>query len=87
MRSATGSKTPDVVVVGAGAIGLACAWRAAQRGLRVRVLERDAPGSGASGIAAGMLAPVGEASWGEDRLLEAAPVSYTHLTLPTILLV
>ena len=43
----------DVVIVGAGVIGLACAWRAAQRGLRVRVLERDAPGSGASGIAAG----------------------------------
>jgi glycine oxidase len=64
------------VIVGAGAIGLACAWRAAQRGLRVRVLERDQPGAGASGVAAGMLAPVGEATWGEDRLLATALASH-----------
>ena len=62
----------DALVVGAGAIGLACAWRAAQAGLRVRVLERDVPGAGASGVAAGMLAPVGEATWGEDRLIDLA---------------
>ena len=31
-----------------GVIGLACAWRAAQRGLDVLVLERDRPGAGAS---------------------------------------
>ena len=62
----------DALVVGAGAIGLSCAWRAAQAGLRVRVLERDVPGAGASGVAAGMLAPVGEATWGEDRLVELA---------------
>ncbi len=66
----------DVVVVGAGAIGLACAWRAAQRGLRVRVLERDQAGSGASGVAAGMLAPVSEATWGEEALIALAQVSH-----------
>lgn len=66
----------DALVVGAGAIGLACAWRAAQRGLRVRVLERDTPGSGASGVAAGMLAPVGEATWGEEGLLRLAQASH-----------
>jgi glycine oxidase len=71
-----GERTLDAVVVGAGAIGLACAWRAAQRGLHVRVLEREEPGSGASGVAAGMLAPVGEATWGEDRLLGAALASH-----------
>jgi glycine oxidase len=71
-----GRETLDAVIVGAGAIGLACAWRAAQHGLRVRVLERDAPGAGASGVAAGMLAPVGEATWGEDRLLGAALASH-----------
>jgi glycine oxidase len=59
------------VVVGAGVIGLACAWRCAQRGLRVLVLEREAePGAGASGVAAGMLAPVTEAEPGEQALLE-----------------
>ncbi len=74
---ATGDPKPtDVLVVGAGAIGLACAWRAAREGLSVRVLERDTPGSGASGVAAGMLAPVGEATWGEERLLAAALASH-----------
>jgi glycine oxidase len=59
-----------VVVVGAGVIGLACAWRCAQRGLRVLVLEREVePGEGASGVAAGMLAPVTEAEFGEEALL------------------
>ena len=59
------------MVVGAGIVGLACAWRAAQRGLSVLVLERDEPGAGASGVAAGMLAPVTEADFGEERLLRA----------------
>ena len=34
----------DVVVVGAGIIGLAIAWRARQQGMAVTVLERDAAG-------------------------------------------
>ncbi len=59
----------DLVVVGGGIVGLAIAWRASLRGLRVRVLERERPGAGASGVAAGMLAPAGEASWGEEALL------------------
>lgn len=49
--------------------GLASAWRAAQSGLRVVVLERDRAGAGASSVAAGMLAPVTEADFGEDELL------------------
>ncbi|HYH53627.1 MAG TPA: glycine oxidase ThiO [Solirubrobacterales bacterium] len=60
----------DVLVVGGGVIGLACAWRAAQRGARVAVLERAEPGCGATRVAAGMLAPVGELSFGEPELLE-----------------
>jgi glycine oxidase len=51
-------------------IGLACAWRAAQRGLDVTVLDRSTPLSGATGVAAGMLAPIGELTFGELRLLE-----------------
>lgn len=60
----------DVVVVGGGVIGLACAWRLAQRGAEVAVLERILPGSGATQVAAGMLAPVGELTFGEPELLE-----------------
>lgn len=58
------------MVVGAGIIGLACAWRIAQRGASVLIADRDGPGAGASGVAAGMLAPVTEADFGERRLLE-----------------
>src|SRR3954451_20660297 len=60
----------DVVVVGAGVIGLASAWRAAQRGLSVLAVERDEPGAGGSGVAAGMLAPVTEAEFEEESLLQ-----------------
>lgn len=65
----------DVAVVGGGAIGLAIAWRAASEGLRVSVVERDGPGSGASWVAAGMLAPVTEARLTELPLLELGIVS------------
>jgi glycine oxidase len=60
----------DAVVVGGGVIGLACAWRLAQRGAEVAVLERGEPGAGATRVAAGMLAPVGELTFGEPELLE-----------------
>ncbi|HZU76146.1 MAG TPA: glycine oxidase ThiO [Dehalococcoidia bacterium] len=58
----------DVVVVGAGVIGLATAWRAAQSGLTVVAVD-PAPGDGASRVAAGMLAPVSEAQVGEPEVL------------------
>jgi glycine oxidase len=47
----------DAAIVGGGIIGLASAWRAAQRGLRVCVLERGSAGCGATFAAAGVLAP------------------------------
>ncbi len=58
----------DVVVAGGGLIGLSVALRSAQRGLSVTVVD-DAPGTGASRAAAGMLAPVTEAAYGEEPLL------------------
>src|SRR3954471_9485221 len=62
----------DICVVGGGIIGLSVAWRAAQRGARVSVLEAGTLGSGASHVAAGMLAPTAELEMGEAgaRLLE-----------------
>ena len=62
------SEQHDVAVVGGGVIGLAVAWRAAQRGLRTLVL--DAGEDGAWRYAAGMLAPVTEAEFGEQALLD-----------------
>src|SRR3569833_2806540 len=62
------SERYDVAVVGGGAVGLASGWRAAQRGLRVVVLDAGEPG--AWEVAAGMLAPVSEAEYGERELLE-----------------
>ncbi|MFC5233174.1 glycine oxidase ThiO [Pseudonocardia zijingensis] len=59
----------SLTVIGAGVIGLSCAWRAAQAGLRVTVFD-PAPSSGASWVAGGMLAPVTEAWPGEEELLE-----------------
>jgi glycine oxidase len=60
----------DAIFVGGGVIGLACGWRAAKRGARVAVLERAEPPAGATRVAAGMLAPVGELTFGEPELLE-----------------
>lgn len=57
-----------VSVIGGGVIGLASAWRLAQRGIDVTVFD-PAPGSGASRVAAGMLAPVTEVAFGEEDVL------------------
>jgi glycine oxidase len=56
-----------VVVVGAGVIGQAIAWRLAATGAEV-VLVDPRPGQGASWVAAGMLAPVAEAGPGEEAV-------------------
>ncbi|MGH9088051.1 MAG: glycine oxidase ThiO, partial [Acidimicrobiales bacterium] len=58
----------DAVFVGGGVIGLAGAWQAARAGLRVTVVD-PTPGHGASWVAAGMLAPVTEATFGEEVLV------------------
>ncbi len=43
---------PDVLIVGAGVVGAACAWELSRGGLRVSMVEEDVVGSGAT--AAGM---------------------------------
>jgi glycine oxidase len=58
----------DVVIAGGGVIGTAIAWRAAAAGLDV-ILVDPGQGEGASLVAAGMLAPVSEALFGEGELL------------------
>ncbi len=79
----------DVLIIGGGVIGLAIAWRAAQRGLRVTVADPE-PGRGASHAAAGMLTPVSEAAYAERALftlgqqsLQRYPAFVAELTAAT----
>lgn len=59
-----------LVVVGAGIAGLSAARAAIDAGLEVVVVAGEQPA--ASAVAAGMIAPVGELSWGEEHLHRAA---------------
>src|SRR3954454_8136818 len=45
--------SPDVVVVGAGVVGAACAFQLAATGVRVRLLDRSFVASGSSGACEG----------------------------------
>lgn len=58
----------DVVVIGGGVIGHGIAWEARRSGRTVALVD-DAPGTGASWAAAGMLAPVSELHYQEEELL------------------
>ena len=58
------SNRQRVVVIGAGIMGASIAWRIAARGARVTLIDKGAPGSGASShsfawINAGLKHPVG----------------------------
>ncbi|WP_432523739.1 glycine oxidase ThiO [Kineococcus sp. SYSU DK006] len=66
--AARGAVRGDVLVLGGGVVGTACAWRLAERGHRVVLADPD-PGGGSSRAAAGMLAPVSELHHGEEELL------------------
>ena len=57
-----------VHVVGGGVIGLACAWELSRNGHQVTVVAPQPGRDGAAWVAAGMLAPVTEAQFGEPEL-------------------
>ncbi len=62
------SAPSHVHVVGGGVVGLTCAWELSRNGHDVTIVA-PAPGrDGASWVAAGMLAPVTEAQFGESAL-------------------
>ena len=67
--SLSDSQTFDVCVVGGGYTGVSSALHLAQQGFTVALLEAERIGFGASGRNGGHV--------------DAGPVSYTHLTLPT----
>lgn len=67
----------DVVIIGGGIIGCACAYKLAKRGAKVTLLEYGKTGMQATNAAAGMLAPMIEADapgpmlqWGMRALRE-----------------
>jgi glycine oxidase len=70
----------DILIIGGGVIGCSIAWRLAQQGAKVTVIERNEPGREASWAAAGMLAPQSEAAHGlqgaMDELCYASRVLY-----------
>lgn len=57
-----------VAIIGGGVVGLSLTWRLAEAAHSVDLFDDD-PGFGASYAAAGMLAPAGEAWFGEDALV------------------
>lgn len=69
MEIAARTYRADVAVVGGGVIGHAVAWELQRSGRSVALID-DAPGSGASWAAAGMLAAVSEYHYQEEDLLE-----------------
>ena len=58
----------DVAIVGGGVMGCATAWRLAETGLRVAVIDQQTIGSGASSAAGGMLGAQNE--WAEANPLQ-----------------
>ncbi|MEN2992016.1 MAG: FAD-dependent oxidoreductase [Bacteroidia bacterium] len=65
------AKGAEIGVVGAGAAGLGIAWKLAERGYTVLLLEAREPGSGAMTASGGMLSPAYEAEYEEIPLLQA----------------
>ena len=56
----------DAAIIGGGVIGCSIAWRLAQGGLRVVVIERGDPGKEASWAAGGILGPLAEADRADE---------------------
>jgi glycine oxidase len=70
----------DVVVVGGGVVGLSLAWELAQRGARVRIVERGDFGQEASWAGAGILPPLPE-NWPTDPQAAQALVALHRRSL------
>ena len=62
------ARNPEVVIIGGGIIGCSIAYYLSQVGIDVLVCEREALGSQASGVAAGLLIPFTEHPY-DDQFL------------------
>ncbi|MBN2761437.1 MAG: FAD-binding oxidoreductase [Rhodobacteraceae bacterium] len=60
----------DVTIMGAGVFGLTVALVCADRGARVRVFEKRAPGAGSSGGIVGALAPHVPENWNPKKAMQ-----------------
>ncbi len=76
---------PDVAIVGAGITGLSCAYYIARLGLRVRIIERQHIGEGASGHGGGHIAPHVSPGWSSlgALALRLWPTLISNLPSPT----
>lgn len=89
-RPMSSSSTSDVVIVGAGIVGLAHAWAAARAGMSVTVVERDTQARGASVRNFGMLATIAQppgralrrAERSQERLAAVAAAAGVPLSRP-----
>ncbi len=70
----------DILVVGAGIFGLSCAYACVRRGMKVTVVDKDRPGSGASGGPVGALSPHPPERWNHKKQfqLETLLAAETH---------
>jgi len=66
----TSSRASDVLIIGGGIVGCACAYELTKRGVSVTLLEYGKTGMQATNAAAGMLAPLTEAAFA-DVMLDA----------------
>ncbi len=60
----------DVTILGAGIFGLSIAWMCQKKGARVRVIDPDGVGAGASGGIVGALAPHVPENWNEKKAFQ-----------------
>ncbi len=64
---------PDVIVIGAGVVGLSCALAIRARGLTVQVIDREGPAAGASAGNAGAFAFTDIFPLASPRIIRQAP--------------
>jgi glycine oxidase len=66
------SRSPDIIVIGAGIVGCAVGYELARRGAAVQIVDDRPPGMGATQASAGMLAPFTEAKDRNTTFLDLA---------------
>ena len=66
-------KKPSILVIGAGIVGLCCAWHLARQGADVTVVDREGPGEGTSSGNAGAISPGSVAPLAMPGVLKQVP--------------